>query len=92
MWSGILPAPPSAIRVRVDIDKEGRIKCVIHELLHVVFREWLWGKVDAFLEEEVILAWEKALNDYVRQSPRRLASWRKAIDKKLAEQVAPEDD
>ena len=48
-WDGI--NPPSRVRIQVDNDKEGRIKCVVHELLHVVFYDLFDNVVDEMLEE-----------------------------------------
>lgn len=67
----------------MDNDKDGRIRCVIHELLHVVFHDKLAFLCADDLEELFILGLEKGLDEYVNKSQRRLDSWRKAIEEKL---------
>jgi len=71
--------PPSNLRIQVDVDKDGAIRCVIHELLHVLLHEhFAWA--DPAVEEVLILALESDLYEYVKKSPRRITGWRKAID------------
>lgn len=70
---------PTAVEIQVDIDKDGAIRCVIHELLHVVLADEL-GWASGEVEEVIVLALETELYEYVKKSPRRLAGWRKAID------------
>lgn len=76
--------PPENVRIVVDPDKDGRIRCVVHELLHVALTENLRPIMDAVLEEFVILALEEGMDEYIKSSPRRLTSWRRAIETKLA--------
>lgn len=79
-WEG---QPPDQIKITVDPDREGRIRCVAHELLHVVFSDDLRTLVDDDLDELIILALENAIVDYIKDSKPRLAAWRRAIEAKL---------
>lgn len=75
---------PAALRIKVDVDKDGAIRCVIHELLHVLLQsELAW--LDRSMEEIVVLALETDLYEYVTKSSRRLAGWRNAITKRHVE-------
>lgn len=75
---------PSNLRIQVDVDKDGAIRCVIHELLHVLLHDEMnWA--DGALEEVVVLALEEDLYEYVKKSPRRITGWRKAIDARHVE-------
>lgn len=77
---------PAGLRIKVDIDKDGAIRCVIHELLHVMLQEQLaWA--DHRIEEVIILALETDLYEYVTQSPRRLQGWRNAIYRRHVESL-----
>lgn len=89
-WDSL--SPLSNVRIRVDIDKDGRIKCVLHELIHIVFYALFTPLIDAALEEEVVLAWETLLYNHVRANPRRLLGWRLAIEKKLAQAGSDDDE
>lgn len=67
----------------MDPDREGRIRCVVHELLHVEFSDKFNALVDDSLDEVLILALEVPVVDYIKDSHRRLAAWRSAIEAKL---------
>jgi hypothetical protein len=75
-------APPKNVLITVDDSKDGRIRCVIHELLHLVFYAPLSLLVDSKIEEHLILTLETIICNHVLMSPRRTAAWRKAIDNK----------
>ena len=76
----------------MDPHKEGQIRCVLHELLHVVFRDMFEGICEYEIEEPAILAWENVITDYVKKAPSRVRAWRMAIDHKLSEVDDDEDE
>ena len=72
---------PLHLKIHVDIDKDGAIRCVMHELLHVLFYDiFKWAAQP--IEETLILALEAELYDYVKKNNRRVREWRNAIDKR----------
>jgi hypothetical protein len=82
--------PPSNIVVLVDDAKDGKIRCVVHELLHVELRNQFDG-LDATFEEAAILAFEELIFEWIKRSPQRIAAWRRAIDSKLSEQEGEDE-
>lgn len=78
----------SNIRIFLDPRRDGHVRLVIHELLHVymsihidIDRRMVYE-----MEEVAICAWERLLYDYLH-SPKRehlLESWSVAIQRKLA--------
>lgn len=75
------------IAITLDPRRDGRARCVIHELLHVYFSETM--KIDAVLgeslEEAAILAWEAELAAFLeRNNARELDRWDRAIQRKIA--------
>jgi hypothetical protein len=75
------------ITVVLDPRRDGRVRLVIHELLHVYFGEqYDWhDKWTYELEESVILALEKKLYDWLHDPKRAdaLESWSRAIERKM---------
>ena len=69
-------------RIRVDGNRIGVLVGVVHELLHYVLDADMQS-FDDEVEEEIIVALEKALIERITASKRRLAWWRKAISQKL---------
>lgn len=88
-WDSIKPL--QNVYIRVDNDKDGRIRSVIHELLHIEFYNTLEPLFNEELEEVVILALEDQLYAYVHEHPHRVSLWRRAIEEKLASQEKEED-
>ena len=80
--------PPRWIKIEVDANAGDPWLTVLHELIHVVFSELIWGKFDPTLEEVMILAFEHYMQDFIKKSPQRLAKWTKIIDRKIAESEA----
>ena len=70
-----------AIEVAVDAMRGGLIECVVHELLHAVYRTELarWG----VFEEAIVLAVESEMMARINANPARVKWWRNAIAKKL---------
>lgn len=81
--------PPLYVNITVDANNNDTIRCVIHELIHVVISELVIGAFDATLEEVLVLAFETYIWNFVSSSKVRMQRWQKLIDKKLAEN-APE--
>lgn len=75
------------IRILLDPRRDGRVRLVIHELLHIYMAAHL--NIDRRmvyeLEEAAILAWEKKLYDYLHDAKRsaELESWDQAIKRKI---------
>jgi len=67
--------------VALDEYRGGLIECVIHELLHAVYVHELarWG----WVEEDIVLAVERAVMARINRNPTRVKWWRNAIAKKL---------
>lgn len=86
---GTEPGEPAIANITIYLDprRDGRVKLVIHELLHIRMRVLLG--VDRFLvyelEEEAICAWEKNLYAWLHDPKRAkaLESWSKAIERKM---------
>lgn len=74
---------PFNITIYADQRRDGRVRLVLHELLHIYMR--LDRQMFYTLEEAAILAWEKAVYERL-QSPKHhkeLESWNQAIERKL---------
>jgi hypothetical protein len=74
------------IRIYLDPRRDGKVKLVLHELLHVYMGTHLRldDRMVYELEEAAILAWEEKLYDWLHD-PRRadaLESWSRAIERK----------
>ena len=80
--------PPRWIKIEVDANSGDIERSVLHELLHVVLSELVWGKFDPTTEEVIILAFEEYLWDFIPKSPARKAKWTKIINRKIAESEA----
>ena len=89
-WENV--SPPSRVRIVVDHDQDGRIRCIIHELLHLVLYDIMEQNFNTELQETAIDAWEKLLWENVSFSPQKLGSWRRAIAKKLEHRGALDED
>lgn len=79
--------PPRKITIYVDPRRDGRVRLVIHELLHIRMR-LLCGLGDHLtyeLEEAAIMALEEKLYSYLHDSKRAkvLESWDQAIQRKM---------
>lgn len=77
---------PIRIHIVVDPRRDGAIRVVLHELLHV-YMDWKLGIGDKMVyevEEEGILAWERLVYDYLHVPKREklLESWNQAIGRK----------
>lgn len=75
--------PRNNVVIKVDQDQEGRIRCIVHELLHLEFSRLMERLFDTHLEEALVLALESSVHEYIKASPRRLNAWRKVIEEKL---------
>lgn len=82
-WDEVFP--PTNIRIKVDANNGDHVSSVIHELLHVVFYDMLYGRLDAKLDEVVILALERDTYEYVKKVPGRYLIWDQLINRKLSE-------
>lgn len=82
-WDEVFP--PTNIRIKVDANNGDHVSSVIHELLHVVFYDMLYGRLDAKLDEVVILALERDTYEYVKKVPSRYLIWDQLINRKLSE-------
>ena len=80
-WESLRPLKQALIRV--DPFKEGQIKCVVHELLHLTFELEFAKLFNKPLNEALILALEDEIDDFIKDSARRTSMWRKTIDAKL---------
>lgn len=78
----------SDITIYLDPRRDGHVRLVIHELLHVYMAQHLSiGKRMVYeVEEAAILAWERLLYDYLHAAKREklLESWSQAIARKLS--------
>lgn len=81
------PPTVSDIRIYLDSRRDGRIRLVIHELLHIYIRQHF--RIDQFmvyeLEEEAILGWERKLYAWLHDAKHAdaLESWNQAIERKM---------
>lgn len=80
--------PPRYIKIEVDANAGDTIPTVLHELIHVIFSEIIWGKFDPTLEEVWIMAYETYMWEFIKVSPARLKKWNSIIDRKIAEYEA----
>lgn len=73
---------PFNITIVIDTRRDGRVRLVIHELLHMYMK--LDTSMVYALEEEAILAWEKYVYGWLHDPKRmkELDSWDKAIERK----------
>lgn len=78
--------PPKNITILLDPRRDGRVRLVIHELLHVWFAHHLGleGRLTYELEEAAVLAWEQTLYKWLHDPKRadELESWNQAIARK----------
>jgi hypothetical protein len=71
------------IKIYLDPRRDGHVRLVIHELLHMYFR---LGKTMVYdMEEAAILAWEKLIYDelHLPRNERLLESWSQSIKRKM---------
>lgn len=80
--------PPRYIKIEVDANAGDIERSVLHELIHVILSELIWGKFDPTIEEVIILAFEDYMWDFISKSPQRRAKWTKIINRKIAESEA----
>lgn len=77
----------SNIIIYLDERRDGHVRLIIHELLHIYSRVYMniYSQVVDDLEEGVILQWEAQLYSYLHAPHREklLESWSKAIQRKL---------
>jgi hypothetical protein len=71
------------ITIYVDFRRDGRVRLVLHELLHMLMK--LDSSMVYELEESAILAWESLIYSWLHDSKRakELESWDKAIERKM---------
>ena len=74
--------PQGRTRVRVDHFDVGIRPGVLHELLHTVLDREL-SNFDKKLSEKIIETFEDEMNARILQSKRRLAWWRREIERRL---------
>lgn len=75
------------IFVAVDPDREGLVRCVIHELLHVALESDLMSRFVYDLEEPMIDSLETLIYQKdIALKPRVMNRWRRAIREKLGEE------
>lgn len=82
-WDDVFP--PTNIHVTLDANSGDPVKLLIHELLHVVLYDMIVGRLDATLEEVIIIAYEKYIYDYAQASPKRLARWNRLVARRTDE-------
>lgn len=72
------------ITIYLDPRRDGRVRLVIHELLHAYFG--LSPRMVYEVEEAIVLSLEKLLYDYLHAPKRErlLESWSRAIERKLS--------
>ena len=82
-----LTEPPSNITIYLDPRRDGRVRLVIHELLHIHMQRVfaIGDRLNYELEEAAVLSWEKKLYDWLHDPKRAdaLESWSKAISRKM---------
>ncbi len=75
------------IRIFIDPRQDSHVTLIIHELLHIYLAQYFMidQKLNDRLEEDVVLALEARLFDYLRdpKNVKLLESWDKAIKRKL---------
>lgn len=75
------------IRIVFDPRRDGRVRLVIHELLHIYMdREFgLRSRMEYEIEETAVLAWEARLYEWLHNPKRAVAleSWSRAIERKM---------
>lgn len=73
--------------ISLDPRRDGRVRLVIHELLHVWMMEYLHlrDRMVYEVEEAAICAWEKLLYDrlHAEKHIKELENWDRAIQRKL---------
>src|SRR6266478_772564 len=78
----------SQITILLDPRRDGRVRLVIHELLHVWMQHHLGleNRLTYELEEAAVLAWERTLYAHLHNAKRAdaLESWDKAIERKMS--------
>lgn len=72
--------PDGHAKLVVDNHGVGIRTAVVHELLHLVLADWL-DALDDDLEEAVVNALEARLDAQIKLSRRRVAWWRKSVQK-----------
>lgn len=72
------------LKIRADVDRDGLIPCVIHELVHVAmegfFEQW---RLDHNMEEAMVVGVSEMIWNSMKDKPRIINRWRKAINAKL---------
>lgn len=74
------------ITILVDPRRDGRVRLVIHELLHIHMAALLGiDRLTYELEEAAVLAWEAKLYSWLHDAKRAAAleSWNKSIERKM---------
>lgn len=72
--------PDGHAKMVVDNHGVGIRPAVVHELLHIVLADWL-DALDDDLEETIVNALETRLDTQIKLSRRRVAWWRKNVQK-----------
>jgi hypothetical protein len=79
--------PVSQITIYLDPRRDGKVKLVIHELLHIRMQVLLGidHQMVYELEEAAILAWENKLYEWLHSPMRHAAleAWNQAIERKM---------
>jgi hypothetical protein len=88
VWDTVLPPRDISITIDANDDPLQHISTVIHELFHVVLYVAFFGWFSDDYEEVAILAYERDMYEYVKNSPQRLAKWTALIECKLRESGA----
>jgi Zn-dependent peptidase ImmA (M78 family) len=74
------------IFMTIDPERAGRVRCFIHELLHVVLEKDLMQRFTYPLEEEMVESLEALLYQRgIALSPRKMNWWRRALRAKLGD-------
>lgn len=75
----------SGITVFIDRRRDGIVRLVIHELLHIYFSD-IGERMVYALEEPAILAWEDTVYGHLHKpsNEKQLESWAKAIERRMA--------
>ena len=78
---------PCKIAIMLDPRRDGKVRLVIHELLHIWIQHHLGleNRLTYELEEAAVLAWEDKLYEWLHVAKHhvQLESWNQAIERKM---------
>lgn len=76
--------PLTDIVVTIDRNVNDDLGCVVHELLHLHFFDFMYRHLDHDLEELMVESFERHLSAYIKKRPSRLRLWQEMLDRKLS--------